>query len=374
MRVALVGPYPSEPGRTTGGVESSFVSLLAGLTSLRDLELDVLTFTRDDRTPQMDQRDGFRVHRLTVPQRFNNLTFYRGARRALASALAELRPEIVHAQGTLSYGYTCLKVVRAAPVIVSVHGIFRETPKLLTGLRDRIEVSLAGVALERFCVRHAPYLLQPTPYPQEYFGREIGGRVFEVANAVREEFFTLEPKPEQGHVLYAGAVIPGKRVGDLVDAVAHISDATLRIAGGMPQPDYARALAAHTRALRLEDRVEFLGPLPAERMLEEYRRASVLVLPSAQEVSPMAIAEAMAAGVPVVATRVGGVPHLVKEGHTGFLVDVGDAEALAERVSELLGDERLRRSFASNARTDAERFRPAAVAARVRGVYDEALR
>jgi glycosyltransferase involved in cell wall biosynthesis len=108
-------------------------------------------------------------------------------------------------------------------------------------------------------------------------------------------------------------------------------------------------------------------------MLEEYGRAAVLVHPSAQETSPMVIAEAMAAGVPVVATRVGGVRHLVREGETGYLVEVGDIETLAQRIAALLADERRRASFAAAARSAASQFRAAAVAARVRAVYQEAV-
>jgi glycosyltransferase involved in cell wall biosynthesis len=74
-----------------------------------------------------------------------------------------------------------------------------------------------------------------------------------------------------------------------------------------------------------------------------------------------------------VATRVGGVPHLIEEGRTGFLVEVGDSNALAQRLAALLDDERTRRSFASAARLRAERFRSSAVAARVRAVYEEAV-
>jgi glycosyltransferase involved in cell wall biosynthesis len=101
----------------------------------------------------------------------------------------------------------------------------------------------------------------------------------------------------------------------------------------------------------------------------------VLVLASQQETSPMVIAEAMASGVPVVATRVGGIPYLVDDGRTGFLVGVGDVDALTARLSELLGDDAKRRAFGEAARARAaERFKPAAVAARVRDVYIEASR
>ena len=370
MRVALVGPY-SSPGRPRGGVESSFQNLLAGLASQGDLDLDVLTFTQ---APGEDgSGNGVPVHRLAAPKRFNNLTFYRRSRHVLARALEQLRPEIVHAQDALAHGYVCLRTARTAPVVVSVHGIVRETRNQLTSPRDRLQVTLAGVAVERYCVRHAEFLLQPTPYPQEYFDGEIGGRIVDVGNAVADGFFALEPAPEPGRVLYAGGITPGKRVLDLVEAVARVPEASLRLAGGAPDPAHAAAVARRIQALELNGRVTLLGQLDAAQMLDEYRQAAVLVLPSAQETSPMVIAEAMAAAVPVVATRVGGVPHLVEEGRTGFLVDVGEVDAMAQRITELLGDERSRRAFASAARSRAEKFRTAAVAARVRSVYEEAV-
>lgn len=372
MRVVLVGPYTS-PGRPKGGVESSFQNLIGGLASFGDLELNVLTFAPALTDEQEVEHDGFRVRRLAAPKRLNNLTLHRGPRRALGHALEELRPEIVHAQDALGHGYVCLKAVSHAPVVVSVHGITRETRNLLPSRRGRLQATLAGVALERYCIRHAEYLLQPTRYPQEYFGREIGGRVVDVGNPVADELFEIAPAPEQGRVLYAGAIIRGKRVLDLVEAVARVPEASLRLVGRTPEPAYAAAIAERIRRPDLIGRAALLGRFDAGEMREEFRRAAVLVLPSAQETSPMVIAEAMASGVPVVATRVGGVPHLVEEGRTGFLVEVGDIGGLAQRVAELIGEESTRRSFAAAARPRAEQFRARAVAARVRKVYEEAV-
>jgi glycosyltransferase involved in cell wall biosynthesis len=372
VRLALVGPYRN-PVRPKGGVESSFQNLLAGLVSFGDLKLDVLTFAPSLADEEELEGNGFRVHRLGAPERFNNLTRHRGARRALRRALEDLQPQVVHAQEALGYGYVCLKTVRDAPVVVSVHGITRETRNLLQSRRERVRTTLAGVAMERYCIRHAEYLLQPTPYPQEYFGREIRGRIVDVGNPVADALFDIAPAPERGRVLYAGAITAGKRVLDLAEAVACVPEASLRLVGRTPEPAYARAVAERIRRPDLKNRATLLGRLDAAGMREEYRRAAVLVLPSAQETSPMVIAEAMASGIPVVATRVGGVPHLVKEGRTGFLVEVGDIDALAQRVAELVDEERTRDFFGAAARRYAEQFRAKAVAARVRTVYEEAL-
>jgi glycosyltransferase involved in cell wall biosynthesis len=378
MRVALVGPYPTDPGNVAGGVEASFVNLVQGLAELEDLELHVISFVPETATPHVLDVPWGSVHYVPAPSRLNNVTMYRSRRRSLRRVLDELGPQIVHAQDALGYGYVCLRAARREPVVVSIHGIVRETSKSVRGPLDRLRVTLAGVAVETYCVRHARYLVQPTPYPHEYFGREIRGRIVDVGNAVQDELFSVEPLAEPGRLLYAGGVNELKRVLDLVDALALVHrsapGATLRIAGDCADRAYCERVSARIRERGLDGSVTMLGRLRSDELREEYRRASMLLLASRQETSPMVIAEAMAAGVPVVATRVGGIPHLVDEGRTGFLVDVGDVAALARSVADLLADEARRKDVAEAARRRAEeRFRRAKVAARVREVYGLAL-
>lgn len=369
MRVALVGPYPGD-GIVRGGLESSFVNLVRGLSSFSDLEVEVVTFTPGDSSD--------RVHRLTGPARLNTLTLHRGRRRVLGEVLGRLEPDVVHAQDTLGYGYACLKTAGRVPVVVSVHGIVREELKHMAPGRGRVQVALADVALERWCVRHARYLVQPTTYPEEYFGSLIRGRIVDVGNGIEERFFAIDPAPEPGRVLYAGNIQARKRLLALVEAIdavrSTVQPVSLVVAGGIVEPGYAAQVEERVRELGLEDVVTFLGQLPPAQMADEFRRAAMIVLPSAQETSPMVIGEAMAVGVPVVATDVGGVRHLVEDGRTGYVVPLGDSAALVRRMVELLGDEQTRNAFSQTARSRAqERFRASAVAARVRAVYELAV-
>ena len=377
MRVALVGPYPGNAGLVAGGVEASFVNLVRGLAAFDDLELHVVTFAPPtEPAREVDLGGGARVRYVPAPSRYNNLTLHRSRRRILRRVLDELRPDLVHAQDALGYGYVCLRAASREAVVVSIHGIVRETRKSLRRPRDRLQVTLAGVPLETYCVRRARYLVQPTRYPEEYFDGEIRGRIVDVGNGVPESVFALEPRAEPGRLLYAGAVIELKRVLDLVDAFADtraaVPHAVLRIAG-RGDDDYVTRVKARVDERGLGGAVTMLGPLRTEDLLEEYRRASVFVLASEQETSPMVIAEAMAASVPVVATRVGGIPHLVDDGRTGLLVAPGDVASLAGAIRGLLADEPRRAEFARRSHLRAqERFRLADVAARVREVYLEA--
>ena len=379
MRVVLVGPYPVDPQQARGGVVASFSALIDGLTAASDIDLHIVTFVPGLEARARRTVGGVPIDYLPGTSRAGNLTLHVRERRALERELEELRPDLVHAQDAVRYGYVCLKAARNVPVVVSVHGIVREEVRYLGGLTTRAKARFAQASLERYCIRHALYLVQPTRYPEVYFDGEIRGRIVDVGNPIADRFFSDARTPQPGRVLYAGGIMPRKRVLDVVEAMPHVlsvsPDASLRIAGAEIDPEYGARVRARVKELDLESRVTLLGGLSPERMLAEYRDAHVLVLPSAQETSPMVIGEAMAAALPVVATRVGGVEYLVEEGVTGHVVEVGDIETLARRISGILDDSRVSEAMSTAAREKAGRlFRPSAVAARVREVYTEALR
>jgi glycosyltransferase involved in cell wall biosynthesis len=220
--------------------------------------------------------------------------------------------------------------------------------------------------------------VQPTRYPERYFGDEVRGRIWDVGNPIADAFFDVSRDPDPARILYLGAVIPRKRLVDLVEALARVADShptvTLRVVGFDANPAYAARIRERVRELELVERVVFLQGLSAEEVLDEYARASVLVLPSGEETSPMVIGEAMAAGAPVIATNVGGVSFLVEDGVTGHLTEPGDVPTLANRISSLLADPEARDVLGAAGKAKAERdFRASAVASRVADVYREVL-
>ena len=219
MRVVLVGPYPLDPERVEGGVEAAFSTLLFALAALPDMELHAITFVPGLGEPVRKVVSGVLVRYLPAPRRFRSLRLHARERRSLARALADLRPDVIHAQDALQYGYVCLKTAGRTPVVVSIHGIARASSRLAPSPAVRLRHAIAHTTLERYCIRNARYLMEPTRYPEDYFGDEIRGRVWDIANPIPDEFFAIEPAPERGRVLYAGSVIPRKRLLDLVEAM-----------------------------------------------------------------------------------------------------------------------------------------------------------
>ncbi len=153
------------------------------------------------------------------------------------------------------------------------------------------------------------------------------------------------PLPEAELVVgWAGRMTAIKRVADAVESVARLRkrgvDALLVLVGDGPD----RALAeTRARELGISEHVMFPGTV--EEMGPWYRAFDVFLLPSANEGTPVAAIESLAAGIPVVASNVGGVPDVVREGEDGFLVSAGDVEGFADRLERLARDPELRRSM-----------------------------
>lgn len=193
------------------------------------------------------------------------------------------------------------------------------------GPAERVLVARCGVDLDRLTPRNGP------PPPGDPVVVCVG---------------TLHEVKGQRHLLAAVASL--RRQGRRVNAV---------LAGDGPD---RRSLEELARELDVADRVTFTGPLAHDRVIDLYRRASVLVTPSVvssdgrREGIPTVLLEAMACGVPVVASDLTGIPELVEPGVTGLLTPPGDHEAIARAIETLLDDPGLAAGLVARA---AERVR-----------------
>jgi glycosyltransferase involved in cell wall biosynthesis len=163
-------------------------------------------------------------------------------------------------------------------------------------------------------------------------------------------------------------------VNAFAEARRGVPDARLALIGPQPDAEYLQLIRDRVTALGLDDCVEITGLVDTARIRREIAESRAVVLFSRQENSPTIIAQAMAAGKPVVATRVGGVPEMVEDGETGCLVESGDEVALSDRLQTLLKDEDLCLRMGARAHEVARRrFMPAEVAAKTVEAYRKAL-
>ncbi len=144
-------------------------------------------------------------------------------------------------------------------------------------------------------------------------------------------------------VVYLGHFLPFKGIYDLVDAIAHIRATAPEIKFllcGLHEVEQVRARCEHRGVMPA---VEHLGPIPFEERWAVLQQADVFVLPSYEEGLPVTLLEAMAVGLPIIATPVGGIPQVMQDGINGLFVQPGDVNGLAARTLQLAQDPALRR-------------------------------
>ncbi|HDD31793.1 MAG TPA: glycosyltransferase family 1 protein [Thermococcus litoralis] len=173
-------------------------------------------------------------------------------------------------------------------------------------------------------------------------------------------------------VLYVSRMSYRKGPHVLLNAFSKIEDATLVIVGSGEMLPFLKAQA---KFLGIEDRVVFMGYVPDDLLPEIFKMADIFVLPSvSSEAFGIVVLEAMASGVPVIATDVGGIPEVLKENEAGLLVPPGNELELRNAIQKLLNNEELRKWYGINGRKAVEeKYSWDKVVVEIEKVYEEII-
>lgn len=260
------------------------------------------------------------------------------------SLIRQRKIQVLHLQGHGSsmFGRLAGRLARC-PAIVHVHADYRMAPKgypWYVRLADR--VLAPGTALPLSVSDHlVPFLVEDQGFRRE--------RIEVMRNPVDLERFRPPTESERQEARAKAGVEPTARVVIAVGRLDHLKGIDVLLEAWRPLSDHDSAVLllvgdgperstlerwAESRSLR---NVRFLGQRSDVRDL--LWTADLMVMPSRQEAMPMAALEAMGCGVPVVGSRAGGIPEIVRDGENGVLVPVEDAAALSTAIEGLLSDE-----------------------------------
>ncbi len=244
---------------------------------------------------------------------------------------------------------------RYLPFITTLHG----TDITLVGLdRSYLPITRFGIEESDGVTAISSYLRDRT-----YEAFDITSEIEVIRNFVNCDVYVRKPeliasmrprfaKPEERLLVHLSNFRPVKRVTDVVEIFARVakaSPARLMLIGDGPDRSTAEYLAAKHG---VQDRVHFLGK--QDNVNELLPLADLMLMPSEMESFGLAALEAMACSVPTIATRVGGVPELVRDGQNGLLFPVGDIDAMSSAAIALLGDPPRLDSMAVAARKTAQ--------------------
>jgi len=280
-----------------------------------------------------------------------------------------LRPDLLHALHLTSYGFLAV-LCDVHPTLVSVWGTdVLEAPRLSPfhnfitrhALRRADHITATGLTLAEATARYAPAGKPVTVVPYGVDLREFQPRARETrSELVVGAVARLSKEKGLHYLLEAFAAVAGR-----------YPEARLVLAGEGPERRRLERLAAR---LGLGERVRFLGEVAHEQVPEVLQQIDIFAMPSTYEGFGVAALEAEAMEVPVVASRIHGIPDVVLDGETGLLVPPRDRQALAAALDRLASDGGLRRRLGHAGRAFvAEHYSWEENTAQMEALYEEAL-
>jgi glycosyltransferase involved in cell wall biosynthesis len=378
MRIAIVTTDVREFRRDYAGTIATFgtapTGLLEGLARVSEVEVHVLSCARQPMKSQEKLADNIWFHSLHVPRLGWMRTAYQGCIRATRRKLHQIQPDIVHGQGT-ELDCALDAVFSGFPNVITIHGNMRLMAQLIAA--KPFTFLWLAARLERLALPRSHGIICITHYTRDAVSN-LARHTWILPNAVESSFFEVDAHPtvdETPKLLCIGDICIRKNQNAFILALDSLAkrrkfEVVFLGAGRLEDPyvvEFQRLLESRPWCTRS-------GFVNRQQLGSHLQQAALLVLPSLEDNCPMVVLEAMAAGVPVVAARVGGVPDLIVENQTGLFCNPLDGSSILAAVERVLSDPSAAADMARRAKINARaRFHPDVIARRHIEIYQEVL-
>lgn len=348
-------------------------ALLQGLATLPEIETHVVCCVRQPVNSPEKLAPNIYYHSLLVPALGWMKTGFQGCVRAVRKKLRQIRPDVVHGQGT-ERDCAVTAVFSGYPNVLTLHGNMR----IIAALNRARPFSYLWLAawMEGFVLRRTDGVICITNHTREAVQR-LARRMWVAPNAVDENFFDVQATPDASAApmgLCVGSIIPLKNQNALIralDPLAREKKFKIVFAGEANHSGYGGEFC---QLIRERPWCDHAGFLDRDQLKSRLAAASFVVLPTLEDNCPMVVLEAMAAGVPVLASKVGGIPDLIEDEKTGVLCDPKRPESFREGMEKLIMDREYAMRLAASARAEAlRRFHPRVIARRHLEIYRQVL-
>jgi glycosyltransferase involved in cell wall biosynthesis len=347
-------------------------ALLQGFAALPEIDVHVVSCIQRPMASPEKLAPNIWYHGLLVPKLGWLRTGYQGCIRAVRRKLRELQPDIVHGQGT-ERDCSISAVFGGFPNVLTIHGNLR----LIAQVNHPRPFSYGWLAakLETFTIPRSAGIVCITSYTQRAVS-DLARRTWVVPNAVDESFFEIPRQPMVPKtILCVGHITVRKNQNRFIETLDPLADAggfSVLFLGAVEEgDDYGRRFL---ELIKTRPWCRYGGLANRAQLKRHLAEASALVLPSLEDNCPMVVLEAMAAGVPVAAARVGGVPELIEHGRTGMMFDPHSPEEMRDVVRAMVNDSVSSTRLAEEAKAEAgRRFHPEAIARHHVEIYREVL-
>jgi glycosyltransferase involved in cell wall biosynthesis len=346
MRIIQFGPYPVVNSIIRGGVESSVYGLANELAKTH--QIFVFDFPRQGILDSVEEDDNLMVYRFT------NFGLHQqdAARRIpeLIALVERLNVDVCHIHGTgvlSSLLYRSLKAI-GVPTLVTVHGLvyIEKLKSIKQSFSFKTLYQLFNQSMaERKLLNASERIIVDTKYVRDsilkYKLRHTPSMEI-IPQGIANCFFNCSVDEKSRDILCVGSF--SKRKGQLLLIKAFERccqrnpslSFTLTLCGSIGEEEYFTEVSRCVESSFYRGNITIRVNVPQDELLYYYQKAYIFALHSQEESQGIVLAEAMAVGLPVVSTRVGGIPNVVRDGETGLLSEYGDVEAFARSLEALL--------------------------------------
>ena len=374
MRVALIAVDQKETHRQYDGGPSfhnSVKALIESLTGRADIEVHVVSCIQTPAVPSDRIENSVRLHSVHVPPSGWLRSGYLGCICRTRKKLQQLSPDIVHGHGTERYAAICA-AFSGYPSLITIHGNMRRVARALQAKPFSFHWFTAK--MERFVIPKVDAIVCPSHYSEDQVSL-LNPKTWVIPNAVPSAFFNLQRRLEKGLILVVGDIVPYKnQIGFLkaIDGIAQNTGVrTVFVGQSFSSSPYTREFI---ELVRQTSWCQYKEYIQQEELMDYLTRAHIMVLPTKEDNCPMAVLEAMAAGVPVAASRVGGIPDIIADGVTGLLFDPDNPRDMCAAIEKLLQDPGYAVQLGEAARIDAlKKYHPAVIAEQHITIYKQLI-
>lgn len=382
MIIAIVGTYPLSPNCIRGGVESSVYGLANVLC--KDDIVDVFDIPRIGGMDTGERYNNLTIHRYCNRGRFNQSAIHR-ANEVLRDIVA-IHPDVVHVHGTGEFSDFVFRMLKGYgfKVLLTVHGLLHIEKRNLLKKHFSIKHLYQYIRQSRIefaILNEAEHVIVDT----EYVANQIKtyqrqGKIhhlpwmYVIPQGIDKDCFCCIHQNDNNIILSVGAI--SRRKGHLLllkafDQLAiQNRSAKLVIAGVLTEKYYYEELLKYIETSPNKERISIRVDLPQKELRNLYCHADIFALHSQEESQGIALVEAMAAHLPIVATRVGGIPFVVQNGETGLLSEYGDIDTFANNLQLMLSNTVKRQSMSDAAYREAKNYTWTQIADTIRMVFN----
>lgn len=377
MKIIQIGPYPLSSDCIQGGVESSVYGLVQELA--KSHIVDVFDLPRLGEKDRVERYGNLTIHRYANPGTHNKDAVLRLSE--IVRDIVALGPEVCHIHGTGTISKELYFALRnhGLQVMVTVHGLLHEEKKQALLRKPSLKALYQFYVQsrdERELLNAVPRVIVDTAYVEKKlcdYGLKQIPEMYVIPQGIDEMFYSVNCNSQSNVILCIGGI--GPRKGHLYSVEmfnllrSRGTEAKLRIIGTLTDKSYYELLQQKIAVSPYKSDISLEVNLPREELLKAYSEAKLFVLHSREESQGIVFAEAMATGLPIVATKIGGIPYVVADGQSGLLSPFADVATMADNVERLLVDDELWNQCSCAARQIARDYRWKGITERIVQLY-----